>query len=75
MTDAIVNIRLGGEGNALSDVLFFLVDLEENKLKYLIQLKTDLVSLLDNHIVTNFAQLKCRDADHAPFDQIFQYTF
>ena len=30
MTDAIVNIGLSGEGNALSDVLFFLVDLNKN---------------------------------------------
>ena len=57
VADAVVDIGLGGEGNTLGDLLVLLVDL---------------VRLLDDHIVTDLAELECRNADNAPLDQIFQ---
>ena len=57
MADAVVDVGLGGEGDALGDLLVLLVDL---------------VRLLDDHVVTDLAELECRNSDNAPLDQIFQ---
>ena len=59
MTDAIVDISLSWECNTLLDFLFLLINF---------------ISLLNNHIVTDFAKFKGRDTKNASLNQVFQDT-
>ena len=59
MADAIVDISLSWECNTLLDFLFLLINF---------------ISLLNNHIVTDFAKFKGRDTKNASLNQVFQDT-
>ena len=59
MADAIVDVCLSWECNTLLDFFFLLINF---------------ISLLNNHIVTDFTKFKGRDTKNTSLNQVFQDT-